>query len=202
DAFVATEVGQHQMWAAQFYKFNKARRWITSGGLGTMGFGFPAAIGVAFAYPNATVIDVAGDGSFQMTLQELAVVKEHDLNVKVVIINNKFMGMVKQWQDLFFDKRYAATSIPSQPDFVKLADAYGIKGYRAETAKETTEVLEEALTKKGPCIVDVMVDEEEHVYPMVPAGGAVKDIVLSKAHQKEQAEAAKKAPKKADQVHL
>jgi acetolactate synthase I/II/III large subunit len=202
DAFVATEVGQHQMWAAQFYKFNKARRWITSGGLGTMGFGFPAAIGVAFAHPNATVLDIAGDGSFQMTLQELAVVKEHDLNVKVVIINNKFMGMVKQWQDLFFDKRYAATSIPIQPDFVKLADAYGIKGFRAETAAETTEVLEEALTMRGPCIVDVMVDEEEHVYPMVPAGGAVKDIVLSKAHQKAQAEAAKKAPKKADQVHL
>ena len=106
-----------------------------------------------------------------MTLQELAIIKEHDLNVKVIIINNKFMGMVKQWQDLFFDKRYASTSIPAQPDFVKLAEAYGIKGYRAETPKDTTKVLEEALKKKGACIVDIVVDAEEHVYPMVPAGG-------------------------------
>jgi len=204
EAYVATEVGQHQMWAAQFYKFDKPRRWITSGGLGTMGFGFPAAIGVAFAHPNATVIDIAGDGSFQMTLQELAIVKEHNLNVKTIIINNKFMGMVKQWQDLFFDKRYAATSIPVQPDFVKLADAYGIPGYKAETSQETTQVLEEVLTKKGPCLVDVVVDAEEHVYPMVPAGGAVKDIVLSKEHlkQKMEAERLNHGPKKATQVNL
>ncbi len=203
DAYVATEVGQHQMWAAQFYKFNKPRRWITSGGLGTMGFGFPAAIGVAFAHPNATVIDIAGDGSFQMTLQELAIVQQYDLNVKTIVINNKFMGMVKQWQDLFFDKRYAATSIPAQPDFVKLADAYGIKGLRAETPKETTQVLEEALTRKGPYLVDVVVDAEEHVYPMVPAGKAVKDIVLSKEHEKQKAmEEHAKGPKKPTQVHL
>ena len=192
DAIITTEVGQHQMWAAQFYKFNKARRWITSGGLGTMGFGFPAAIGASFAFPDATVIDIAGDGSFQMTMQELAVMKEHDLNVKVVVLNNKFLGMVKQWQDLFFDKRYASTSIPVQPDFVKLAECYGIKGYRADTPKDTTQVLAEAFKTKGPAIVEIVVDEEEHVYPMVPAGAANKDMVLSKEEDRAQAMASMK----------
>jgi len=181
DAIITTEVGQHQMWAAQYYRFNKPRRWITSGGLGTMGFGFPAAIGAAFAFPDATVIDIAGDGSFQMTLQELAVVKQHNLNVKVIILNNKFLGMVKQWQDLFFDKRYASTAIPAQPDFVKLAEAYGIQGFRAETPKDATQTLEKVFKSKEPCVVDLMVDPEEHVYPMVPAGGSTKDIVLSRA---------------------
>jgi acetolactate synthase-1/2/3 large subunit len=180
DAIVATEVGQNQMWSAQYYKFNKPRRFLTSGGLGTMGFGFPAAIGAAFAYPDATVVDLAGDGSFQMNLQELAVVKQHDLNVKVVILNNKFLGIVKQWQDLFFGKRYANTYIPDQPDFVKLAESYGIQGLRAVTPQETTDVLEEVFKTKGPCIVDVHIDAEEHVYPMVPAGAAVKDMLLSK----------------------
>ena len=148
-----------------------------------MGFGFPAAIGASFAYPDATVIDIAGDGSFQMTLQELAVVRQHNLNVKVIILNNKFLGMVKQWQDLFFNKRYAATSIPAQPDFVKLAEAYGIKGFRADTPKEATQTLEDVLRTKGPCIVDLVVDPEEHVYPMVPAGGSTKDIVLSRVEE-------------------
>ncbi len=185
DAIITTEVGQHQMWAAQFYRFNKARRWITSGGLGTMGFGFPAAIGAAFAYPDATVVDIAGDGSFQMTLQELAVVKQHNLNVKVIILNNKFLGMVKQWQDLFFDKRYASTAIPAQPDFVKLAEAYGINGFRAETPKDATKTLEEVFRTKEPCVVDLVVDPEEHVYPMVPAGGSAKDMVLSRVEERE-----------------
>ncbi len=189
DAYITTEVGQHQMWAAQFYKFDKPRRWITSGGLGTMGFGFPAAIGVAFAHPDKTVIDVAGDGSFQMTLQELAVMAEHQLNVKVVILNNKFLGMVKQWQDLFFDKRYASTSIPAQPDFVKLAEAYGIPGYRASTPGQTVQTLEQVLKKKGPCLVEIVVDEEQHVYPMVPAGGANKDMMLSREMEIAQARA-------------
>ncbi len=196
DAIITTEVGQHQMWAAQFYKFNKARRWITSGGLGTMGFGFPAAIGAAFGFPDATVIDIAGDGSFQMTMQELAVVKEHNLNVKVVVLNNKFLGMVKQWQDLFFDKRYASTSIPVQPDFVKLAECYGLKGYRADTPKDTTKVLEEAFKSKDPCIVEIVVDEEEHVYPMVPAGAANKDMVLSKEEDRARVMAAVKTKAK------
>jgi len=197
DAIVTTEVGQHQMWAAQFYKFNKPRRWITSGGLGTMGFGFPAAIGAAFAYPDATVIDIAGDGSFQMTMQELAIVKQYNLNVKTIILNNKFLGMVKQWQDLFFDKRYASTSIPFQPDFVKLAECYGIKGYRAETVQEVTEVLETVFASKEPCIVDIAVDVEEHVYPMVPAGGNNADMVLSKEQDMERMAAERAAMAKA-----
>jgi len=196
DAIITTEVGQHQMWAAQYYKFNKPRRWITSGGLGTMGFGFPAAIGAAFAFPDATVIDIAGDGSFQMTMQELAIVKQHNLNVKTIILNNKFLGMVKQWQDLFFDKRYASTSIPVQPDFVKLAECYGLKGYRADTAKDTTTVLEQVFASKGGCIVDIVVDPEEHVYPMVPAGAANKDMVLSKEQDRERVMAEVKAKTK------
>jgi acetolactate synthase-1/2/3 large subunit len=195
DAIITTEVGQHQMWAAQYYKFNKPRRWITSGGLGTMGFGFPAAIGAAFAYPDATVIDIAGDGSFQMTMQELAIVKQHKLNVKTIILNNKFLGMVKQWQDLLYGKRYASTSIPVQPDFVKLAECYGLKGYRADTAKDTTSVLEQALSSKEGCIVDIAVDPEEHVYPMVPAGEANKDMVLSKEQDRERIMAEIKALK-------
>lgn len=153
-----------------------------------MGFGFPAAIGASFAFPDSTVVDIAGDGSFQMTLQELAVVKQHNLNVKVIILNNKFLGMVKQWQDLFFDKRYASTSIPAQPDFVKLAEAYGIKGYRAEKPKDATQVLQDVFRSKEPCIVDLVVDPEEHVYPMVPAGGAVKDMVLSRVDEKQRME--------------
>jgi acetolactate synthase I/II/III large subunit len=202
EAYIATEVGQHQMWAAQFYRSTKPRHWITSGGLGTMGFGFPAAIGAALGHPNDTVVDIAGDGSFQMTLQELAVVKEHNLNLKAVIMNNKFLGLPKQWQDLFYGKRYANTSIPVQPDFVKLAEAYGIRGYRAVTPKETTAVLEEAFKTKGPCIVDVHVDAEEHVYPMVPAGAAVKDMLLSKKdEEKSLAGDAKTRSRKAVKTH-
>ena len=184
DAFIATEVGQHQMWAAQFYKFEKPRRWITSGGLGTMGFGFPAAVGVQFAHPKAQVVCLAGDGSFQMNLQELATVAEHKLPVKTIILNNQVLGMVKQWQDLFFGKRYANTLIPVQPDFVKLAEAFGISGYRAETPSETTRVLEAALSSKKACLVDIRVDPDEHVYPMVPAGAAVKDMILSRLQEK------------------
>jgi len=181
DAFIATEVGQHQMWAAQYYGFDKPRRWITSGGLGTMGFGFPASVGAQFAHPQSKVVCIAGDGSFQMNLQELATVREHNLPVKVVILNNRFLGMVKQWQDMFYDSRHSITDIHVQPDFLKLADAYGVAGYRATTPAETTEVLEQALSGEGPCVVDVSVDAQEHVYPMVPAGGANKDMILSRA---------------------
>jgi acetolactate synthase-1/2/3 large subunit len=183
-AYITTEVGQHQMWAAQFYRFDKPRRWITSGGLGTMGFGFPAAVGVQFAHPGAQVVCLAGDGSFQMNQQELATVAEHRLPVKTVILNNQVLGMVKQWQDLFFGKRYANTLIPVQPDFVKLAEAYGIAGYRADTVEETKRVLKKALTSREACVVDIHVDPDEHVYPMVPAGGANKDMILSRAQEK------------------
>lgn len=184
EAVISTEVGQHQMWAAQFYRFKYPRQFLTSGGLGTMGFGFPAAIGASFAFPDKTVIDIAGDGSFQMTLQELAVIKEHGLSTKVVIVNNGYMGMVKQWQDLFFGKRYAASE-NFTPDFVKLAEAYGIAGYRADKPQETTAVLEKALLSKEPCVVDIHVDAEEHVYPMVPAGGANHEMVLSRKEELE-----------------
>ncbi len=178
-AFITTEVGQHQMWAAQYCRFDKPRHWITSGGLGTMGFGFPAAIGVQFANPGALVVCLAGDGSFQMNLQELATAVEHHMPVKVIILNNRFLGMVKQWQDLFFGKRYANTRIPIQPDFVQLAKAYGVKGYRADTPEETTKVLKEALASKEACVVDIHVDADEHVFPMVPTGGSSQDMILS-----------------------
>jgi acetolactate synthase-1/2/3 large subunit len=183
------------MWAAQHFAFNRPRRWITSGGLGTMGFGFPAAIGVQFAHPNATVAVIAGDGSFQMNMQELATMKEHNLPVKTVILNNKYLGMPKQWQDLFYGKRYASTDIRVQPDFVKLAEAYGIKGYRASTPVETTKVLETALTRREACIVDLMIDPHEHVYPMVPAGAGNKDMVLSLAQDEALARQESKAGK-------
>jgi len=172
------------MWAAQFYKFDKPRRWITSGGLGTMGFGFPAAVGVQFAHPDAQVVCLAGDGSFQMNLQELATVAEHHLPVKTIILNNRTLGMVRQWQDLFFGKRYANTSIPVQPDFVKLAEAYGVDGYRAETVGDVRRVLGRALSSKKACVVDIHVDPDAHVYPMVPAGAANRDMILSRIQEK------------------
>ncbi len=177
-AYICTEVGQHQMWVAQFYKHRYPRHFITSGGLGTMGFGFPAAIGVQVAHPDALVIDIAGDGSFQMNIQELATVAQYNLPVKVVIINNGYLGMVRQWQQLFFDRVYSETDISVQPDFVKVAEAYGIKGYRIEKPSELKKVLKEAFEHKGPVVVDVRVDREENVLPMVPAGASVSQMIL------------------------
>ena len=177
DAIVCTEVGQHQMWAAQHYLCRSPRQFITSGGLGTMGFGFPAAIGAQVARPDSLVIDIAGDGSFQMTLQELATAVQYELPVKVCIINNQFLGMVRQWQELFWSKRYSHTCIECQPDFVKLAEAYGAEGYRATKPDELEEVLRTAFATDRPAVIDIRVKREANVFPMIPAGGSVHDMM-------------------------
>jgi len=177
-AIIATEVGQNQMWTAQFYKFLRPRSFLSSGGLGTMGFGFPASIGAQVAFPRALVIDIAGDGSIQMNIQELATAVQFNLPVKVVILNNRFLGMVRQWQELFYQKRYTWTHMNYAPDFVKLAEAYGAKGYRIEKEEEVDTVLKEAFDNNSPTFIDVHVDPEECVYPMVPAGASLREMLL------------------------
>ena len=178
DAIIATEVGQNQMWAAQFYTFTKPRTLLTSGGLGTMGYGFPAAIGAQFAFPDKLVINVAGDGSIQMNIQELATVVQNKIPVKVIILNNGHLGMVRQWQELFYNRNYSHTNMEAQPDFVKLAEAYGAEGYRISKPEELEDVLRKALTSPNPAFIDVMVEREENVYPMVPAGAALDEMLL------------------------
>jgi acetolactate synthase I/II/III large subunit len=180
EAVVCTEVGQHQMWAAQHYLARYPRRFISSGGLGTMGFGFPAAIGAQVACPDSLVVDIAGDGSFQMTLQELATAVQYGLPVKVCIINNQYLGMVRQWQELFWQGRYSHTCMDCQPDFVKLAEAYGAVGLRATEPEELEEVLRTGFAAEGPTVIDIRVKREANVYPMIPAGGTVGDMILSK----------------------
>ena len=180
EAIITTEVGQNQMWAALFYRYKRPRQFITSGGLGTMGFGFPAAIGAQLGNPDALVIDIAGDGSFQMNIQELATVAQYNIPVKVVILNNGFLGMVRQWQELFFDRKYSQTDISVQPDFVKVAEAYGIKGYRIEDPKEVEPFLKSLVKMKEAVVVDFVVDREECVFPMVPAGAAVNNMLLDR----------------------
>jgi len=176
EAVVASEVGQNQMWTAQYFCFRHPRTWITSGGLGTMGFGFPAAIGASFARPDLPVIDIAGDGSFQMNIQELATVVQHDIPVKVLILNNLFLGMVRQWQELFHDRRYSHTEL-SPVDFVKVAGAYGVDGMRVEDPGEVDEALSAALETDGPFVVDFRIEREENVFPMVPAGAAINEMI-------------------------
>ena len=178
NAIISTEVGQNQMWAAQFYHFNKPRHFLTSGGLGVMGYGFPAAIGAQMAAPDKIVIDVAGDGSIQMNIQELATARQYKCPVKIAILNNGYLGMVRQWQELFYDKRYAGTDLEVSPDFVKLAEAYGAVGLRATKTSEVVPVIKEALKTKNTVIMDFVIAREEGVYPMVPAGKATTEMLL------------------------
>ncbi|MGE5239064.1 MAG: biosynthetic-type acetolactate synthase large subunit [Chloroflexota bacterium] len=178
DAIITTEVGQNQMWAAQFYKYDTPRHWLTSGGLGTMGYGFPAAIGAQLAYPDKLVIDIAGDGSIQMNIQELATAVIYKLPVKVAILNNRYLGMVRQWQELFYNERYSHTNLDVVPDFVQLAQAYGAVGLRATRPSEVDAVLKEAFSIDKPVFMDFVVDWKAKVFPMVPAGGSLDSMIF------------------------
>lgn len=177
-AIISTEVGQNQMWTAQHFKFDQPRKLLTSGGLGTMGYGLPAAIGAQVAFPHEVVIDIAGDGSIQMNIQELATAVQYQLPVKVAILNNHCLGMVRQWQELFYQKRYSATCLKTSPDFVKLAEAYGAVGLRAQRPEEVVPVIKKALSLQQPVVMDFWIDTDENVYPMVPAGSPIHKMIL------------------------
>ena len=178
DTYITTEVGQHQMWAAQHYKFEEPNRWMTSGGLGTMGYGLPAALGVQRAHPDALVIDIAGDASVQMTMQEISAAIQYGLPIKIFILNNEYLGMVRQWQELLHDKRYAHSYSASLPDFVKLAEAYGGKGFRARHPDELDEQIMAMIECDEPALFDCVVTKEENVFPMIPSGAAHNDMLL------------------------
>jgi acetolactate synthase-1/2/3 large subunit len=178
DAVIVTDVGQHQMWAAQFYPFKRSRQWLTSGGLGTMGFGLPAAMGAALACPEQKVVAVVGDGGFQMTNQEIITAIQYNIPLKVIIMNNGYLGMVRQWQEMFYDRAYSEVDLSVAPDFVKLAEAYGALGLRATRPSELHEVLEAGLNNDRVAIIDVVVSKEENVFPIVPAGGNSRDMIL------------------------
>jgi len=179
DVYITTEVGQHQMWAAQFYHFDEPNRWMTSGGLGTMGYGLPAAIGVQMAHPDSLVIDIAGDASVQMTMQEMSTAVQHDLPIKVFILNNEWMGMVRQWQQLLHGERYSHSYSASLPDFVKLAEAYGGVGLRAEHPDELDDAIREMISVKKPVIFDCRVTKEENCFPMIPSGKAHNEMIMA-----------------------
>jgi acetolactate synthase-1/2/3 large subunit len=178
NAIVTTEVGQNQMWAAQFFRYRRPRTLLTSGGLGTMGFGFPAAIGAQVAFPGELVLDIAGDGSIQMNIQEMATAVCYGLPIKIIILNNGYLGMVRQWQELFYAKNYCSTCMDYAPDFVRLAESYGASGYRITKPGELRPVLEEALALPKTVVVDIAVSKEENVYPMVPAGASLNEMLL------------------------
>ena len=191
DTIITTEVGQHQMWAAQYYKFEKPNKWITSGGLGTMGFGYPAAIGAQIANPKSLVVDIAGDGSILMNIQEISTAVQHRLPVKIFILNNEYMGMVRQWQELLHGGRYSESYMDSLPDFVKLAESFHAKGLRAMKTDEVDDTIKEMIEYDGPVIADIIVDKEENCFPMIQSGSAHNEMVLNK-NQKQDAKSAEK----------
>ena len=185
DTFITTEVGQHQMWAAQHYKFNKPNRWMTSGGLGTMGYGLPAAVGVQIAHPEKLVVDIAGEASVLMTMQEMSTAVQYNLPIKIFILNNQYMGMVRQWQELLHEKNYSESYSEALPDFMKMADAYGCKGIKAETPEELDQKIQEMIDFKGPVIFDCHVDPNENCFPMIPSGKPHNQMILGPNEQEE-----------------
>jgi acetolactate synthase-1/2/3 large subunit len=184
EATIVTGVGQHQMWAAQHYWYDKPNTFISSGGLGTMGFGLPAAIGAKVGRPDRTVWCIDGDGSFQMTIQELATIAQEKVALKIAVLHNTYLGMVRQWQELFYGKRYVATPL-SGPDFVKVAEAYGVPALRVKNKKEVIPAVERAMAEKGPFLIDFVVEPEENVYPMVPPGAALSEVLEAPKKKKE-----------------
>jgi acetolactate synthase-1/2/3 large subunit len=179
EAIVATDVGQHQMWTAQMMPFNQPRSFLTSGGLGTMGYGLPAGIGAYFAAPDRQIVVISGDGSIQMNIQEMSTAVQYKVPIKVIIMNNYYLGMVRQWQEKFYEGRYSHSYMDAMPNFVKLAEAYGAAGFRVEKARDLAATLKEAFATPGPVLVDVVIPQSEGVFPMVPAGSAMHEMLFA-----------------------